>query len=113
MSGSVGASGSNSRGDPTGLNKKGIWMGGTVPLGYDWCERRLVVNPTEAAAVRDIFARYLELGSVRLLKEELARNGVVSKVRISKKGNRSGGQPFGRGALYELLANPIYLGEIR
>jgi len=93
--------------------KKGIWMGGTVPLGYDWCERRLVVNPTEAAAVRDIFARYLELGSVRLLKEELARNGVVSKVRISKKGNRSGGQPFGRGALYELLANPIYLGEIR
>src|SRR6266851_1975700 len=93
--------------------KKGIWMGGTVALGYDWCDRRLVVNETEAATVRHIFERYLELRSVRLLKEELTRDGVLSKVRVSKKGNRSGGQPFGRGALYELLANPIYLGEIR
>src|SRR5713101_4355049 len=93
--------------------KKGFWMGGTVPLGYDWCERRLVVNEAEAGTVRHIFERYLELRSVRLLKEELTRDGVVSKVRVSRKGNRSGGQPFGRGALYELLANPIYLGEIR
>jgi site-specific DNA recombinase len=93
--------------------KKGIWMGGTVPMGYDWCERRLVANEAEAGTVRHIFERYLELRSVRLLKEELTRNGIVSKVRVSKKGNRSGGQPFGRGALYELLANPIYLGEIR
>ena len=93
--------------------KKGIWMGGTVPLGYDWCERRLVVNPAEAATVRLIFERYLKLGSVRLLKEKLTRDGIVSKVRLSKKSNQSGGQPFGRGALYELLANPIYLGEIR
>jgi site-specific DNA recombinase len=93
--------------------KKGLWMGGTVPLGYDWRDRRLVVNEAEAATVRHIFERYLELRSVRLLKEELTRDGVVSKVRVSRKGNRSGGQPFGRGALYELLANPIYLGEIR
>jgi len=93
--------------------QKGIWMGGTVPLGYDWCERRLVVNEAEAATVRHIFERYLELRSVRLLQEELTRDGVVSKIRVSSKGNRSGGQPFGRGALYELLANPIYLGEIR
>ena len=85
--------------------KKGIWMGGTVPLGYDWCDRRLVVNETEAGTVRHIFERYLELCSVRLLKEELASDGIVSKVRVSKKGNQSGGQPFGRGALYELLAN--------
>src|SRR6266849_1816925 len=93
--------------------QKGIWMGGTVPLGYDWCERRLVVNELEANNVRHIFQRYLKLRSVRLLKEELARDGIVSKARISRKGNQSGGQPFGRGALYELLANPIYLGEIR
>ena len=93
--------------------KKGLWMGGIVPLGYDWCDRRLVVNEAEAAIVRHIFERYLKLRSVRLLKEELIRDGVVSKVRVSRKGNRSGGQPFGRGALYELLANPIYLGEIR
>ncbi|HEY6342942.1 MAG TPA: recombinase family protein [Bryobacteraceae bacterium] len=93
--------------------KKGIWMGGTVPLGYDWSDRRLVVNPAEAATVRLIFERYLKLRSVRLLKEELTRDGVVSKIRVSKRGDRSGGQAFGRGALYELLANPIYLGEIR
>ena len=93
--------------------QKGLWMGGTVPLGYDWCERRLVVNEAEATTVRHIFERYLKLRSVRLLKEDLIRDGIVSKVRVSGKGNRSGGQPFGRGALYELLANPIYLGEIR
>ena len=93
--------------------KNGIWMGGTVPLGYDWCGRRLLVNPAEAATVRDIFERYLRLRSVRLLKEELIRDGIVSKVRVSKKGDQSGGQPFGRGALYELLANPIYVGEVR
>jgi len=97
----------------TASKKKGIWMGGTVPLGYDWCERRLVVNEAEAATVRHIFVRYLELRSVRLLKEELSREGIISKIRVSRKGVRSGGQPFGRGALYELLANPIYLGEIR
>src|SRR5260370_25791739 len=88
-------------------------MGGTVARGYDWCERRLVVNEAEANTVRHIFERYLKLRSVRLLQEELAHDGVLSKVRVSTKGNRSGGQPFGRGALYELLANPIYLGEIR
>ena len=93
--------------------KKGLWMGGTIPLGYDWRDRRLVVNEAEAATVGQIFERYLELRSVRLLKEELTRDGIVSKVRVSKSGNRSGGRPFGRGALYELLANPLYLSEIR
>ena len=82
--------------------KKGLWMGGTIPLGYDWRDRRLVVNEAEAATVGQIFERYLELRSVRLLKEELTRDGIVSKVRVSKSGNRSGGRPFGRGALYEL-----------
>ena len=66
--------------------KKGIWMGGTVPLGYDWCDRRLVVNPVEAATVRTIFERYLRLRSVRLLKDELSRDGVVSKVRVLEEG---------------------------
>ena len=93
--------------------KKGVWMGGTVPLGYDWCDRRLVINPAEAVTVRHIFDRYLKLRSVRLLKEELTHEGIVSKIRLSCKGIKSGGQPFSRGALYELLANPIYLGEIR
>jgi site-specific DNA recombinase len=55
--------------------KKGMWMGGTVPIGYDVVDRRLVVNPTEAAIVREIYARYLELASIRLLKQELDRGG--------------------------------------
>jgi site-specific DNA recombinase len=93
--------------------KKGMWMGGTTPLGYDVDERKLVVNLAEAETVREICRRYLELGSVRLLQQELHRRGVMSKIRISKSGIRSGGQPFSRGALYELLSNPIYIGEIR
>jgi site-specific DNA recombinase len=60
--------------------------------------------------VRRIFTRYCELGSVRLLKEELDRNGVRSKIRVSKDGVESGGQAFSRGALYTLLGNPIYVG---
>jgi DNA invertase Pin-like site-specific DNA recombinase len=93
--------------------RRGLWMGGTVPLGYDVCDRRLVVNEAEAVLVRQIYQRYLELGSVRLLKQELDQRGVASKVRLSRKGSSSGGKSFSRGALYELLSNPIYLGEIR
>jgi site-specific DNA recombinase len=93
--------------------KKGMWMGGVPPLGYDPEERRLVINPAEAKTVRHIYERYLELGSVRKLRTELNQRGIVSKIRVSKKGNRSGGCRFSRGALYELLANPIYIGEIR
>src|SRR5271155_2523424 len=89
-------------------NRKGMWMGGYPPLGYDVRDRRLVTNETEAAQVADIYKLYLELGSVRLLKRELDRRGVVSKVRVSQRGLRAGGHSFSRGALYELLANPIY-----
>jgi site-specific DNA recombinase len=93
--------------------QKGMWMGGLVPIGYDVIDRRLVVNQMEAETVRAIFNRYLELGSVRLLMEDLNRRGIRSKVRVAKNGKRSGGHPFLRGALYELLSNPIYIGEIR
>ena len=92
---------------------KGMWMGGVPPLGYDVRDRRLVVNRAEAATVKHIYERYLELGSVRLLRNDLERREIVSKVRVSKNGVRSGGKQFSRGALYELLSNPIYLGEIR
>ena len=93
--------------------RKGIWMGGLVPLGYEVRDRQLVINEAEAATVRRIFTRYCELGSVRLLKEELDQNGARSKIRASKDGVESGGQAFSRGALYTLLRNPIYVGEIR
>jgi site-specific DNA recombinase len=92
--------------------RKGIWMGGVVPLGYDLRERRLVINPAEAEVVRQIFRRYLELGCVRLLKEELDRRGVISKSRSSANG-RQKGYSFSRGALYVVLSNPLYVGEIR
>jgi DNA invertase Pin-like site-specific DNA recombinase len=93
--------------------KKGMWMGGFCSLGYDVRDRRLVVNQEESKLVRHIYKRYLELGSVRLLKHDLDRRGIVSKIRVSKNGRRSGGRSFSRGALYELLANPLYIGEIR
>jgi DNA invertase Pin-like site-specific DNA recombinase len=91
--------------------RKGMWMGGPVPLGYDAIERKLVVNRAEAATVRHVFRRYAELGSVRLLKETLDAEGIVGKVRVSRTGQRTGGKPFARGALYRMLQNRIYLGE--
>ncbi len=93
--------------------RKGIWMGGCPAIGYDVRDRRLVVNQAEATTVRQIYQRYLEVGSVRKLKKDLDRDGVVSKIRVSRKGITSGGRSFSRGALYELLSNPIYVGEIR
>jgi DNA invertase Pin-like site-specific DNA recombinase len=91
---------------------KGMWMGGNVPLGYDVQDRKLVVNEVEAATVRLIFRRYAELGSVRLLAIDLERLGIVSKRRQGAAGRLSGGQRFSRGALYTLLQNRIYRGEI-
>ncbi|MGE0516355.1 MAG: recombinase family protein [Hyphomicrobiaceae bacterium] len=91
---------------------KGMWMGGNVPLGYDVKERKLIVNEAEAETVRMVFRRYAELGSVRLLGHELDRRGVVSKRRSGAGGVLAGGNRFSRGALYTLLQNPLYRGEI-
>jgi DNA invertase Pin-like site-specific DNA recombinase len=93
--------------------QKGMWMGGTVPLGHDVRDRRLVVNAKEAETVRLIFRLYIKLRSVRKVRDELDLRSIVSKKRVSKAGARSGGVRFGRGALYQMLANPIYVGEIR
>ncbi|MEZ5938624.1 MAG: recombinase family protein [Hyphomonadaceae bacterium] len=92
---------------------KGMWMGGLPPLGYDVAESGLVVNSSEAQTVREIFALYLQLGSVRMVMEDLNRRGVRSKAREGKRGSWAGGAPFRRGALYHLLSNPIYIGRIR
>lgn len=91
---------------------KGMWMGGSVPLGYDVKDRKLVVNEAEAETVRMIFRGYADLGSVRVLGHELDRLGVVSKRRESAGGVLSGGNRFSRGALYTLLQNHLYRGEI-
>ena len=91
---------------------KGMWMGGTVPLGYDVKDRKLVANATEAETVRLIFARYAELGSVTLLQAELARRGLRSKRREGAGGRLAGGQTFSRGILYLILQNRLYRGEV-
>lgn len=92
---------------------KGMWMGGNVPLGYDIRDRKLIINRSEADTVRLIFQRYAELGSVTLLRKELAAQGIVSKKREGAGGRLSGGQKLSRGALYLMLQNRIYSGEIK
>ncbi|MGH8322259.1 MAG: recombinase family protein [Steroidobacteraceae bacterium] len=92
--------------------RKGMWMGGNVPLGYDVKERKLTVNETEASTVRLIFRRYAELGSVLLLRADLDRLGIVSKRRAGAGGRLAGGQRFSRGALYLMLQNRLYRGEV-
>ncbi len=92
--------------------KKGMWMGGMPPLGYDVKDRRLVVNDEESRTVVDIYRRYLTLKSVRALKEQLAVAGITSKRRVRPDGTEYGGQKIARGALYLMLQNRIYQGEI-
>jgi site-specific DNA recombinase len=92
--------------------KKGMWMGGVPPLGYRAWDGKLVVVDNEAETVRYIFRRYAELGAIRLLKEELDARGLQSKCRTSPSGRLWGGKPFARGALYLMLQNRIYRGEI-
>jgi DNA invertase Pin-like site-specific DNA recombinase len=92
--------------------RKGMWMGGPVPLGYDVESRKLVVNEVEAELVRDIMEWYLALGSVVELADELNRQGHRTKVQRRAGGPHRGGCLFRRGTLYHLLSNRIYLGDI-
>jgi site-specific DNA recombinase len=92
--------------------RKGIWVGGPVPLGYAAVDKKIVVVPAEAAAVRMIFTRYLELGSVRALARDLDRRGIRSKPRRLSNGRTIGGGRFGVGALAYLLKNRFYVGEV-
>src|SRR5439155_6473947 len=91
--------------------RKGMWMGGNIPLGYDVVGRRLVVNAAEAKTVKLIFERYLDLGCVRALRAELDRLSIRSKHRVAETGRSVGGGHFSRGALYYLLRNRVYRGE--
>jgi len=93
--------------------KKGLWMGGNLPLGYERQDNTLVINPIEAEQVRTIFERYLAIGSVDKLQTELAASGMRSKCRVTRKGDTIGGENFSRGALYHLLSNQHYRGLIR
>ena len=84
----------------------------SVPVGYDLEDRHLVVNPAGAEHVREIYRLYLKLGCVSKLKEYLKQAGILSKKRMSRAGRTSGGANYSRGALYLILHNRIYLGEI-
>ena len=92
--------------------RKGMWMGGVVPLGYDVVNRRLEINPKEADTVRQIYQAYLDLGCVSKLRQHLERVGIRSKERVSRAGRRSGGSTISRGALYDILKSPVYIGEV-
>ena len=87
-------------------------MGGQPALGYDVKDRKLVVNEADAKTVWMVFRRYLALGSVRALKTALDAEGIVSKRRTAADGSAYGGQSFSRGALYQMLQNRVYRGEI-
>jgi site-specific DNA recombinase len=92
--------------------RKGLWVGGMVPLGYDSRERRPVINAEEADRVRTIFIRYLELGSIGRLLADLRGRGIVTKVRRLANGRTIGGIPFTQGPLAHLLRNRFYIGEV-
>ena len=91
--------------------KKGMWMGGNVPLGYDLKDRNLIINPKEAELVRLIFREYVRLGSVFDLYEWLRDKGIRSKSRTAITGRKIGGAVLSRGTLYHLLSNPLYIGK--
>lgn len=92
--------------------RKGLWMGGNVPLGFEPDGRTLVIVEPEAETVRTVFRLYLELGNVRRVKDEADRVGLKTKVRQGVGERMLGGRPLGRGHIYRLLSNPLYIGRI-
>jgi hypothetical protein len=91
--------------------RKGMWMGGCPPLGYDVVDRKLMVNDEEARLVRRIFERFVTLGSATTLVRELGAEGARSKSWITQSGRPREGRPFDKGTIYKIVNNRIYLGE--
>ncbi|CAN0561867.1 unnamed protein product, partial [Ectocarpus sp. 12 AP-2014] len=89
----------------------GMWMGGMPPLGYDVCDKQLVLNQAEAATVQTLFESYVKLGTVAKLKAAMDAQGVISKVRIIK-GKHTGGVPISRNGYHTILKCPLYRGMI-
>lgn len=93
--------------------RKGLWVGGMVPLGYELKEGKLTIVEAEAELVRTIFRRYLELGSVNPLVADLGDRNLRSKIRTLSNGRTRGGVPFTQGPLFYMLRNRFYVGEVR
>jgi len=97
----------------TASKRKGMWMGGIPPLGYDVKDRRLIPNEREARVIQHIFKRFVELGSSTKLVKELRLDGVTSKAWITQDGNVRNGKLIDKSLIYKLLGNRTYLGELR
>jgi DNA invertase Pin-like site-specific DNA recombinase len=97
--------------------KRGLWMGGLAPLGYDAHPdpkvRSLVINEGERQTIETLFTLYAELGSLRAVEQEAARRGLRSKRHVFSSGRAQGGGPLSRGQIHHILRNPVYLGRIR
>jgi DNA invertase Pin-like site-specific DNA recombinase len=93
--------------------RKGMWVGGVPSLGYDVVSRKLVINEAEAAVVRRLFTDYLRVGSTTMFVQQLRHEGVTSKTWTSQSGKDRVGQLLDKGALYKILNNPLYVGDIR
>lgn len=93
--------------------RKGLWMGGYVPLGYDADGRTLRINEVEAKTVRTLYDLYRDYGTIREVKEAAAVLGLRSKRRTIADGRMQGGIPFDRGHIHHILTNPLYSGKIR
>jgi site-specific DNA recombinase len=92
--------------------RKGLWVGGNLPLGYEMKDGKIAIVEEEAELVRSIFRRYLELGGVNELVRELGERNIRTKTKLLSTGASRGGVPFGRGTLYYLLSNRFYIGEV-
>jgi DNA invertase Pin-like site-specific DNA recombinase len=92
--------------------QKGLWMGGTAPIGYVGFERTLVIDEVHAALIRSLYEGYLVLGSIRALKMELDTQRILAPLRYRASGNVYGGKPFSRGNLQRILSNPVYIGKM-
>jgi site-specific DNA recombinase len=93
--------------------RKGMWMGGIPPIGYDVANRRLIPNEAEAKTIAHIFQRFVELGSTTKLVKELRLDGVTSKAWTTQDGRVREGKPIDKGLIYKVLNNRTYLGELR
>jgi len=93
--------------------RKGLWVGGPLPLGYQMKDGKIAVVKDEAERVRLIYRRYLELGGVNALVRDLKNTDIRTKIRLRSTGLTHGGIPFGRGSLFYLLRNRFYIGEVK
>src|ERR1700691_1645962 len=93
--------------------RKGLWVGGNLPLGYEMKDGKIAIVKEESELVRSIYRRYLELGGVNELVRDLRERNIRTKSRLLSTGVTRGGIPFGRGSLYYLLGNRFYIGEVK